>query len=76
MPTERPHTDVLGMPWDELVARVAAIAATGDRSARATLEQLVDAERRARREGRDDPGVITRLSARPVLDRNARPEEP
>ena len=73
MPTRPPHVDVLGMPWAELVARVAQVAATGDRAARARLERMVDCERRARSEGREDPGVIARLLARAVLDPRHRP---
>jgi hypothetical protein len=68
MPTRSPYVDVLRLPWSELLARVAVVAATGDRRARSTLKAMVDQERRARRGSRDDPGVIARLATRAVLD--------
>jgi hypothetical protein len=67
MPTRPPDVDVLGMPWRELVERVAAVAATGDRRARAELRRLVEEEQEALAEGREPGDVITRLATLPVL---------
>jgi hypothetical protein len=67
MPTERPYVPVLELPWDELVRRVAAVAATGNRRARAELAHLVEEERRAQEEGREPGDVFMRLSASAVL---------
>ena len=66
MRTRPPDVDVLGMPWRELVDRVAAAAAT-DVRARRTLRDLVEEERRASAEGREPGGVIVRLCTLPVL---------
>jgi hypothetical protein len=66
MATE-PRIDVLGMPWAELVERVAAVAATGDQRARHRLGAMVEEERRARVAGREPGSAIVRIYASVVL---------
>ena len=67
MATKPQHIDVLRMPWDELMRRVAEVAAGGSQRARAQLRMLVDEEDRARQEGREPGGVIARLATLAVL---------